>query len=79
MTKSAENILEQAMALEPDDRMELVDKLSESLEISTDPQYIAEWEAEIARRIEQVERGEVTPIPWREAIKQLGSDKDDAE
>jgi hypothetical protein len=51
---------------------QLIDRLSESIEPRTDPEYVAAWEAEIQARIGQVERGEVKLIPWREAIEMIG-------
>jgi putative addiction module component (TIGR02574 family) len=71
MTKSAQDIFEQAMALDLDDRADLIARLTDTLEPSTDPEYLAAWEAEIRERIAQVERGETRGIPWREAIEQI--------
>ena len=69
MTKLAEQFLEQWKSLDEADRADVVDELSVILEPSDDPEYIAAWETEIRTRIEQVERGEIQPIPWREAIE----------
>jgi putative addiction module component (TIGR02574 family) len=71
MTKSAKQVLEQAMALDLDDRAELVEQLSDTLEPSTDPEYVAAWEAELRRRIDAHESGESKGIPWEEARKQI--------
>jgi hypothetical protein len=79
MTKSAEHILEEALALDAADRMELIDRLSETLEPSTDPEYAAAWEAEIRERIQQVERGQSAPIPWRHALDQISRGEGDAD
>ncbi len=79
MAKSAEHIFEEALALDADDRMELIDRLSETLEPSTDPEYTAAWEAEIRERIQQVERGQSAPIPWRQAIDQISRGEGDAD
>ena len=61
MTKTAEQVLQQAMALQPADRIELAERLleagGESTEVSDDPEYLAAWEAEINRRLEDIDAG----------------------
>jgi putative addiction module component (TIGR02574 family) len=79
MTKSAEHILEEALALNAADRIELIDRLSETLEPSTDSEYTAAWEAEIRERIQQVERGQSAPIPWRDAMNQISRGESNAD
>ena len=57
MTSTAKKILEQALSLPEDEREALVDALADSLE--RPPADLSdEWKAEIARRIDAVERGE---------------------
>ena len=65
MTSTAKKILEEALALPDDERAELVDALSASLESPADDMS-PEWKAEIGRRIEAIERGESKLIPWDE-------------
>ncbi len=60
------------MALDEDDLVEVVGRLSEKLEPSTEPDYVEAWEAEINDRLGQYERGEVKGIPWRQVIENLG-------
>jgi putative addiction module component (TIGR02574 family) len=79
MTKSAQEIFEQAKALDFDERADLVERLADTLEPSTDPEYVAAWETEIRLRIESHERGDSKPIPWREAIEQIRRGQDDGE
>ncbi|HWB54937.1 MAG TPA: addiction module protein [Tepidisphaeraceae bacterium] len=79
MTKPAEHILQEALALDAADRMELVDRLSETLAPSDDPEYTAAWEAEIRDRIQQVKRGQSAPLPWKEAMNQIERGEGDAE
>lgn len=67
MTKTAERILSEAMALDEDEREELAARLMGTLEPSTDPAYVAAWEAEIKKRIEELDSGEVQAIPWEQA------------
>jgi len=77
MTKSAQRVLEEAMALEDADREELVERLVDTLAPSMDADYVDAWQAEIQSRIEQVERGEVTPIPWKQALEQIARGEGD--
>ena len=75
MTPAAERLLVQAMRLHPSDRAELFDRMAESVdpgEPSHDPAYAAEWEAELAARIDQIDRGEVEMIPWEQVRDELG-------
>jgi hypothetical protein len=72
MTTTAKQLFEQVMALDESDREEFIDLLVESAEPSTDPDYVAAWEQEIRARVEEVERGDVKLIPWREVIEQMG-------
>jgi putative addiction module component (TIGR02574 family) len=65
MTSATKKILEEALALPEDERAALVSALNESLETAADD-LSPEWKAEIARRIEAVERGESRLIPWDE-------------
>ena len=79
MTKAAQSIFEQAMALEYEERAELVEMLSGSLELSTDPEYVAAWDAEIKRRIDEVEAGTAKLIPVDEFLKHLREGRFDAD
>ncbi len=65
MTSAAKKILDEALALPEEDRVTLVEALSDSL----DPEGIElspEWTAEIGDRIAQIESGAVKPVPWNE-------------
>ena len=65
MTSTAKKILDEALALPEDERAALVDALNESLE-APEEDLSPEWKAEIAHRIEAVERGEPRLIPGDE-------------
>lgn len=66
------------MALDFDDRADLVERLADTLEPSTDAEYVTAWEAELRQRIEEHERGESKGIPWEQARKQIfGADAED--
>ena len=71
MTKAAEQILEQALTLNPAERADLVDQLIVTLEPSSDPQYVAEWSEEIRHRIDEHDSGATKAIPWEEAQRRI--------
>ena len=57
MTSTAKKILDEALALPAEEREALVEALCDSLDHGK-AELAPEWKAEIARRIEAVERGE---------------------
>ena len=65
MTSATKKILEDALALPEEQRATLVAALNESLE-TTEDDLTPQWKAEIARRIEAVERGDSRLIPGDE-------------
>lgn len=65
MSSAVKKILEEALALSEKERAALVDALNDSLEMRSDG-LTPEWRAEIARRIDAVERGESRLIPGDE-------------
>ena len=71
MNTQAEQILQSALSLDPDDRIEI----AESLLLSLDEKRAAEvekiWAEEIQRRIDQIDRGEVTLIPADEVMREM--------
>ena len=85
MTKSAEHILEEALALDATDRMELVDRLSETLEPNSDPEYTGvAWEAEGDSRTHPAKLStrtrRLTPIPWQAGeLEQIGRGEGDGD
>jgi len=65
VTSVTKKILEDALALPEEQRATLVAALNESLE-TTEDDLTPQWKAEIARRIEAVERGDSRLIPGDE-------------
>ncbi|MDP1649439.1 MAG: addiction module protein [Rubrivivax sp.] len=59
----------QAMKLTPNERADLADKLW--LSVNSKDEVDAAWEAEIARRIQQIDSGEVGYIPWETVMAEL--------
>ena len=67
MSSTAERLLNEAMSLSADERLELAEALMERTEPVRDLPFHSNWLEEIKRRSEQIDRGEVTLIPWNEA------------
>lgn len=68
---TSEEIFREARALPPDARVELTERLIESLAQDISPDITAEQLAEVRRRIAQVELGEVELIPGDEALARV--------
>ncbi|MCB9763898.1 MAG: addiction module protein [Alphaproteobacteria bacterium] len=67
----AEAILKEAMTLSEAERAELAHRLFDSLEPEPAPNEVEEaWASEVASRVEEIRRGEVETVPWREAIEE---------
>ena len=73
MTKF-ETVLSQALELDEEERQLLAIRLEASLGEAKDPGYDAAWEAEIKRRIEELDRGDVELIDWDDAMKFIFDD-----
>lgn len=71
MSRSAEEILEAAMALSAEERAEVAARLQESLGGFESPEIAAAWEEEIARRIKEADEGKVASIPAEEVDRRL--------
>lgn len=67
---SPKRVRDEALKLNPDQRLKLADLLYASLD-TPDPAVAAAWEKEIARRIKDVESGAVQPIAWSTARRQI--------
>jgi putative addiction module component (TIGR02574 family) len=59
-------LLKQALNLPEKERAELAASLIDSLDPKVDEDVEAAWQAEIARRIEEIETGKARAIPWEE-------------
>lgn len=67
----ADELLKQALRLPDKKRAELAASLIDSLDTTVDEGAEAAWQEEIARRLQDVETGKVTTIPWDE-VRQKG-------
>ena len=68
---TSEEIFRNAMALPPDVRAELTERLIESLAQDISPEITSAQLAEVRRRIAQVESGEVELIPGDEVLARV--------
>lgn len=77
MTSNAQRLLADALQLSDDDRAELAGRLIESLDSNFDAEAAADWDREIGRRIEELDRGEVVDVPWEEACRLIQGARDE--
>jgi putative addiction module component (TIGR02574 family) len=71
MTVDVRRILDDALRLPENDRAELAGLLIDSLDEGQDAGVQAAWSDEIARRLDELDSGAVTPIPWAEVRRRL--------
>ena len=78
MAPLAEKLLQEALALPEDARVDLAEALLEGVEHAPADQGVEEaWSTEARRRLEEVRSGAVKPVPWEEAEKQIFDPSDD--
>jgi putative addiction module component (TIGR02574 family) len=73
MSEDANEILKKALTLPVSERAELAGSLIESLDDPEDPSVEAAWDAEIIRRMEELDSGRVKPLSLEEARRRLSS------
>ncbi len=71
MTSNAMRLLEDALRLSGSERADIAARLIDSLDQDADEDAPAAWDAEIARRIADLDGGSVKPIPWPEARRMI--------
>ncbi|MBI4164481.1 MAG: addiction module protein [Acidobacteria bacterium] len=71
MSRDTAEILKQALMLPAEARAALADSLLESLDEEVDSDAEAAWQAEIQRRVAQLESKAVPVIPWSEVRSRL--------
>ena len=71
MDEALEKLLRDALKLPPAARAALAGSLIQSLEEQPDPDAEALWQAEIARRIREIDEGRVSLVPWSEARRAI--------
>jgi putative addiction module component (TIGR02574 family) len=73
MNEDVAELLKKALALPPAARAALAGSLLESLDETVDDFAEAEWSAEIARRIQELDSGKVRPVAWADARRQIAT------
>lgn len=71
MPTPMESLEAQAMELSPAERADLADRLW--LSVHSSEEVDAAWDAEIARRVRQLDAGEVECMAWDAVMKELRS------
>jgi putative addiction module component (TIGR02574 family) len=72
MAPNAEKLLQEALSLPEDARVDLAEALLQSIE--HEPADAA-CSAEAKRRLDEVRSGAVKPVPWEEAERQIFDEK----
>ena len=67
----SKKLLAEALHLSPEERAALAGELIQSLETAIDPDAEAMWSAEIRSRLDRVDAGAATTIPWSEARRRI--------
>jgi putative addiction module component (TIGR02574 family) len=73
MSREVTELLKKALELPPTDRAELAGSLIESLDHAEDESVKAAWEAEIVRRMEDLDSGRVKPDSLDEFRRRIAS------
>ena len=71
MTTLTQKLLDEALDLPTDDRMQLIDKLLQSTNIPLHSGIDKAWSEEVERRNREIENGSVKLIPGEEVIKKV--------
>ncbi len=71
MDTQAEQMLQSALNLPPDDRVEIAESLILSLDEKRAAEIESAWAEEIKRRLESIDKGEVQLIPWDDMIRSM--------
>ena len=73
MNARVDHLLDEALALAPEERSALVLALLDSLDVEPDPTVTKAWADELRRRKADLRSGTVQPIPWAEARARLSA------
>jgi putative addiction module component (TIGR02574 family) len=71
MSDTAKDIMKKALSLNENDRATLAGALIESLEGEADPGAEAAWDAEIERRVAEIDAKSVETVPWSQVRDRL--------
>lgn len=71
MSTESHNLLEQALALPESDRAAIAASLFHSLDAGSDDDAKHLWDAEIKRRIAEIDDGTVQLVPWEDVMAKM--------
>ncbi|HEY7653530.1 MAG TPA: addiction module protein [Methylomirabilota bacterium] len=71
MAKSARDLFEEAMRLDPTERATLMRLLVDNLDAESEEGAEGAWREEIERRIAEFDSGQVQAVPWEELRARL--------
>ena len=71
MNTTAKQLYDNALRLPDSERAELAAWLIESLDPEVDRDVDEAWDVEIKRRIDELDSGAVTAVPWPEARRMI--------
>jgi len=74
MPKAVRDVLADALRLEPESRAEVAAELLASLDGPADADAEAAWDAEIERRIADIESGAIRLEPWEDVKRRIERD-----
>jgi len=77
MSAKTTELLRQALALSVEERADLAGQLIESLDSPESGSLKADWEAEIERRMAEIDSGAIKPVSMEHAFHRLDSTLDD--
>lgn len=67
----AKQLLTEALLLSPEARAALAGELIQSLDAEVDDDAEAAWSAEIRHRLDRLDAGTATTVPWSEARRRI--------
>ncbi len=71
MSRDAAKLLKEALDLPLEARAALAGSLIESLDEAIDEDAEAAWQAEISKRLNEIDSGKVKLVPWAEARRRI--------
>ena len=71
MSANSEQILQQALALSPQDRAEVLERLLASFQIPPDPDLDQLWAREAEDRLDAYDRGELSAVSAEEVFARI--------
>jgi len=71
MSAAIQKVLNEALSLPAEARIDLVEKLLESLNLPTQAEIDQSWAKEAERRVSQIDKGEAQLIPGEEVFARI--------